>query len=96
METQVEACRREHRGSFKRAHIGGVTSACIAYAALILSKLTNFGPDRMSWEKVAVLPLAVYAIVFAFMLWNFGRAMKRSLERDGMDRQPCDSIGAQS
>lgn len=93
METQVEACQREHRGSFKRAHIVGFAGAVIAAAALILTKVTNFGIDRMSWETVAVFPLAVYAVVFAVMLWSFGRAMKRSLAVDGIEPQPGDSVG---
>jgi energy-converting hydrogenase Eha subunit A len=97
METRVETCRRQHRGAFKWAHFAGFVSAVIAYAALVLAKLADYPPVRMTWGTVAVFPLVVYAIVFAIMLWNFGRAMKRSRVLDAVvDQQSFVSVRAQS
>ncbi len=96
METRVEACQRQHSGSFKRAHIGGFAGAITVFAMLILSKLMNFPSVWLTWKTVAVFPLVVYAIVFFGMLWNFARAMKTSRALDDAEQQPFGSVGAPS
>ena len=96
MDTQVDVCRRQHCGSFKRAHIAGFASAIVVFAVLILAKLANHPLAQVTWDTVAVFPLAVYLVVFVVMLWNFARAMKRAriLDLDEVDSQYFVSVRA--
>jgi hypothetical protein len=96
METRADACQHRYSGSFKRAHIGGFASALIAYAALTISKLTNYPADQLTWNTVAFFPLVVYAIVFAGMVSNFARAMKRARTLDDAENLPVGSVPPQS
>jgi membrane protein implicated in regulation of membrane protease activity len=96
METRVKACQREHSGSFKRANMAGLAGALIAFATLIVSKLTSFSSTQLTWDTVALVPFAVYAVVFIGMLWTFARAMKRSRALDEADQQSFASARGQS
>lgn len=87
METQVDACRRLYRGSFKMAHIAGLVGAIIVCAVILIARVANIPPNGITWGMVVFSPLAVYGTVFALMLWNFGRAMKRSRALDEVGRQ---------
>ena len=95
MGTRVEACEHEHRGSIKRAHIVGFAGAIVAYAALIISKLTNYPSDSLTWNTVAVFPLVLYALLFSGMVWTFARAMKSSRALDDAERQSFCSVQPQ-
>ena len=96
METRVEACNRQHIWSFKRAHIGGFVGVITAYVTLIISKLTNFPSDQLTWNAVAFFPPVVYAIVFVAMIWPFSRAMKKSRALDNADGRSFGSAHSQS
>ena len=96
METRVEACQRQHSGSFKRAHIGSLAGAITAAGILLISKLTNCPSDRLTWSTVAYLPVAIYAIVFGAMVWTFAREMKQSRVLDDVDRESFGSVQPQS
>ncbi|MBA3573222.1 MAG: hypothetical protein H0W34_14900 [Pyrinomonadaceae bacterium] len=96
MENRVDACRRLHHGTVKTAFLTGLVGAIIACALLLIIKVANNPPNQMTWGVVVLFPLFVFWIVCAGMLWNFGRAMKRSRALDEVNRQSLVSVAEHS
>jgi len=92
MENKVDACRRLHRGTVKTAFLTGLAGAIIAWAVLLIIKVANNPLNHLTWGVVIFSPLFVYLMVVAMMLWNFGRAMKRSRALDEVSRQSLASV----
>ncbi len=96
MENRVDACRRLHRGTVKMAFLTGSAGATIACTLLLIHKVADIPTNRMTWGVVLLSPLLVFGVVCAGMLWNFGRAMKRSRALDEVNRQSFVSVAERS
>jgi hypothetical protein len=78
MNNHVEVCRASCGRSYGMAHLGGCFAAIIVMVVLVPAKLANLLPDGMTALRVMLWPVLAYALVFAAMLWNLGRAIKRA------------------
>jgi hypothetical protein len=93
MENRVDACRRINRGTVKTAFSTSSAVAMIAGAVLLIVKVAKMAPNQMTWGEVLLSSVLAFMIVFVMMLWNFGRAMKRSRALDQLNPLPPTSVG---